>query len=107
MARCHGQWRWSPLGRYLVVVAQRSGGRGSFARSRASISIHRPTATAASLDLPAPELLEVCAADGETTLHAALYRPGEPVGDKPPPAVVWVYGGPHSQKVADEWGRHR
>lgn len=62
--------------------------------------IHEPSATATSVDLPVPELRDMCAADGETVLHAALYRPVEP---GPAPAVVWVYGGPHSQKVANEW----
>lgn len=67
----------------------------------APVSIHAPSETAQSAGLTPPELLEVCAADGTTRLHAALYRP--PDADQPPPAVVWVYGGPHSQKVADEW----
>jgi dipeptidyl-peptidase-4 len=70
-----------------------------------TITIHAPSATAASLELPAPRLWELCAADGTTTLHAALYQPadGTPESQPAPPAVVWVYGGPHSQKVANEW----
>jgi dipeptidyl-peptidase-4 len=65
------------------------------------VTIHAPSETAETADINPPELLEVCAADGTTTLHAALYRPAP--GDQPPPAIVWVYGGPHSQKVADDW----
>lgn len=68
-----------------------------------AIVIHEPSATGASLDLLPPELRELCAADGSTTLHAAIYRPDVPSDTSAPPAVVWVYGGPHSQKVANEW----
>jgi dipeptidyl-peptidase-4 len=50
-----------------------------------------------------PELLELTAADGATGLHAALYLPAPRGGVGPPPVVVWVYGGPHSQKVANQW----
>jgi dipeptidyl-peptidase-4 len=53
--------------------------------------------------LRTPELLEVTAADGATPLHAALYLPRPRDDGTPPPVVVWVYGGPHSQKVADHW----
>ncbi|MEO8246860.1 MAG: DPP IV N-terminal domain-containing protein [Chloroflexota bacterium] len=50
-----------------------------------------------------PDLLEVTAADGTTRLHAALYRPRLRDDNQPPPVVLWVYGGPHSQKVANQW----
>jgi dipeptidyl-peptidase-4 len=42
------------------------------------------------------------AADGATSLDAALYRPTEPAAT-PPPCVVWVYGGPHAQYVKNAW----
>jgi dipeptidyl-peptidase-4 len=66
--------------------------------------IHASSTTAADEGLGRPELVELTAADGRTTLHAAVYRPsthGEGAG--PAPAVVWVYGGPHSQYVKDAW----
>lgn len=85
---------WSSLERAPAVAMR-------FREGSSSVSIHQPSATAASLDLSAPELREVRAADGSTPLHAALYRPT--TSAEPPPAVVWVYGGPHSQKVANQW----
>lgn len=67
-----------------------------------SVVLHEAAATPASTGRRPPELLTVRAADGATELHAALYRPAAP-RTEPPPAVVWVYGGPHSQKVANSW----
>jgi len=58
--------------------------------------------SATSLGLAAPELFTCAASDG-TQLRGAFYRP---VGTKQPggwPLVVSVYGGPHAQRVADEW----
>jgi dipeptidyl-peptidase-4 len=73
--------------------------------ARAPIRIHEPSATASSLELAVPELREVKAADGATSLHAAVYHPegSRTSSATPPPAVVWIYGGPHSQKVANDW----
>ncbi len=59
--------------------------------------------TPESLGLRAPRLFQVTAADGATALDAALYLPD---GERPPagwPLVVSVYGGPHAQRVANEW----
>ncbi|MEQ1502511.1 MAG: S9 family peptidase [Myxococcota bacterium] len=53
----------------------------------------------AALGLTPPELLTVTGAAGDV-LHAALYRPD---GDGPFPTVVFVYGGPHAQRVTDSW----
>lgn len=51
-----------------------------------------------------PELTELLAADGRTLLKAAVYRSSVAVpGADPPPAVVWVYGGPHWQHVKNDW----
>jgi dipeptidyl-peptidase-4 len=75
-----------------VVARLRDGGE--------AIPVHAPSATAASLDLAVPELMEVTAADGKTRLHAALWRPAAAAR---PPLVVWVYGGPHSQYVREAW----
>ncbi|HEX6127795.1 MAG TPA: alpha/beta fold hydrolase, partial [Candidatus Limnocylindria bacterium] len=60
------------------------------------------TSSAAALGVAPPELLTLTAADGETPLHAALYRPQRPAAT-PPPCVVWVYGGPHAQYVKRSW----
>lgn len=64
--------------------------------------LHAPTADARSLGLRPPELLELTAADGFTLLHAAYY-PAEAAGNASPPLVVSTYGGPHSQKVMEDW----
>lgn len=59
--------------------------------------------TAEELALRPPRLLQVTAADGVTPLDAALYLPeGEPP-EEGWPLVVSVYGGPHAQRVANEW----
>jgi dipeptidyl-peptidase-4 len=94
---------WSTLDQApSVVVRARDGGE--------PIRVHAPSATAASLGLAIPALLEVTAADGTTPLHAALYRPSRPPAPPSaalpasrPPCVVWVYGGPHSQYVKRAW----
>jgi len=73
-------------------------------RDEPSVTIHAPSATAESLTLDPPELLDLVAADGHTTLHAALYRAGgQPAPAQPAAGVVWVYGGPHSQYVKRAW----
>jgi dipeptidyl-peptidase-4 len=64
--------------------------------------VHAPSTTASRADLEPPAIVEVVAADGLTRLNAAVYRPLAPASD-PPPAVVWVYGGPHSQYVKNAW----
>lgn len=66
--------------------------------------IHASWTTAAREHLDPPELVELIAADGQTDLNAAVYRASmlDGAGD-PPPAVLWVYGGPHSQYVKRAW----
>jgi dipeptidyl-peptidase-4 len=55
-----------------------------------------------ALALRPPEFVTVAAGDGES-LHAAVYRPrGLPPG-RTAPVVVSVYGGPHVQRVVDDW----
>jgi dipeptidyl-peptidase-4 len=95
VAARNGSWadRWSNLETPPSVVIHPAGGA-------APRPIHAPASVPAHL-VP-PQLTTVLAADGTTQLHAALYRPSTARAD-PPPLVVWVYGGPHSQKVADTW----
>ncbi len=57
-------------------------------------------ADATSLGLRPPELRRMRAADA-IPLDAALYRPA---GEGPHPLLVSVYGGPHAQRVIDDWG---
>ena len=58
-------------------------------------------ATAATLGLEPPEFMQFRAPDGRE-LHAAYYAPARP-DDGPAPLIVSVYGGPHAQRVMDEW----
>jgi len=53
----------------------------------------------AALGLKPPELVTVKTRDGET-LHGALYKPD---GEGPFPTLVSVYGGPHAQRVQNDW----
>ena len=55
-----------------------------------------------SLGLEPPEIVELPAADGATRLFGAIYRPPIEPGRRYP-VVVSVYGGPHAQRVIDEW----
>lgn len=62
-----------------------------------------PEATAEKLGLRPPEMVECLAADGATTLFGAVYTPPELEPGSRYPIVVSVYGGPHAQRVIDEW----
>lgn len=59
-------------------------------------------ATAAALGLRPPELFTLAASDG-TSLDGALYTPPVIEPGRRYPLVVSVYGGPHAQRVANEW----
>jgi dipeptidyl-peptidase 4 len=59
-------------------------------------------ATSDRLGLEPPELFELPAEDG-TPLFGAVYRPPSFQPARRYPLVVSVYGGPHAQRVADEW----
>lgn len=54
------------------------------------------------LGLPVPQIVEVIADDG-TPLQGAIYRPKVMEPGRKYPAIVSVYGGPHVQRIADEW----
>ena len=60
-------------------------------------------ATAVELGLEPPELVTVPAADGQTPLHGAIYWPPSARAGEKLPLVVSVYGGPHAQRVIDDW----
>ena len=78
-----------------VTVANRDGEQ---------ILIHASSTSATEADLVPPQILELRAADGRTRINAAIYRArSTATEDAPPPAVVWVYGGPHSQYVQNAW----
>jgi dipeptidyl-peptidase-4 len=56
-----------------------------------------------ALRLDPPELVTLHNRHG-TLLHGAIFRPDASSGAGPYPTLVYVYGGPHSQLVADGWG---
>jgi dipeptidyl-peptidase-4 len=86
---------WSTGEHSPEVILHRRGEAGS-------VVLHAASDTAESRGIRPPVLLHVTAADGSTTLDAALYRPAAPAAT-PPPCVVWVYGGPHFQHVTRSW----
>lgn len=55
------------------------------------------------LGLQPPELVSLRARDGET-LYGAIWRPPALEPGKRYPVIVDVYGGPHVQQVANQWG---
>lgn len=54
------------------------------------------------IELPAPETAEFRATDG-TALFGLYYAPRDRSDPKSAPLVVYVYGGPHVQRVVDDW----
>ena len=58
----------------------------------------------AAMRFPAPEFFTI--EDGERTFHCRLWKPLDFDATKKHPAIVYVYGGPHSQVVRKAWARH-
>lgn len=87
---------WSSLGQAPRVVLRR------LEDSAAAVLFANEGNTALELGLAAPELVQVRAEDG-TLLHGAVYRPSSIEPGRRCPAIVSVYGGPHVQRIADEW----
>jgi dipeptidyl-peptidase-4 len=54
------------------------------------------------LCLEPPEMVSLPNRSG-TTLYGAVFRPSSHFGPGPYPTLVYVYGGPHTQLVADAW----
>jgi dipeptidyl-peptidase-4 len=65
-------------------------------------STRTPDPRLEGLLLPAPEFVTLKSRDGET-LHGAIYHPPDNADSAPYPTLVYVYGGPHSQLVANCW----
>lgn len=77
-----------------VTTLRRTNGGGIVATL-----FEEPEMTAPGQGLQPPELRVMTAADG-TPMFGTLYRPE---GEGPHPLVVSVYGGPHAQRVLDDW----
>ena len=68
-----------------------------------AVLFEQPDVTPAALGLQALELTTVTTRDG-VSLNAAVYNPAAIEPRKRYPLVVSVYGGPHAQMVANQWG---
>jgi dipeptidyl-peptidase-4 len=63
-------------------------------------------AAVSALDLPAPEFITLPGDDG-TALNAMIMKPRDFDPTRRYPVLMFVYGGPGSQQVADRWGGQR
>lgn len=59
--------------------------------------------TYAEINMPKLQMINLTAADGKTPLYARMITPPNMDMSKKYPVVVYVYGGPHAQMVANEW----
>ncbi|MBA4180415.1 MAG: S9 family peptidase [Anaerolinea sp.] len=94
----HGSFvdSWSSLAHPTRVVLRSLGGVAP------ALLFANEGNSADELGLSTPELIELKANDG-TLLQGAVYRPGPIEPGRKYPAIVSVYGGPHVQRIADEW----
>ena len=56
----------------------------------------------ATINLPTPEIVTLQNRDN-VSLYGAIYRPPATFGTGPFPTIVSVYGGPHAQRVTNNW----
>jgi dipeptidyl-peptidase 4 len=69
-----------------------------------TIIFNRPDPRVEALQLQPPELVSLSNRQGDT-LYGAVYHPDvQQFGPGPYPTIVYVYGGPHAQLVANGWG---
>jgi dipeptidyl-peptidase-4 len=55
------------------------------------------------LKLRPPELVTLNNRHGDT-LYGAIFYPPSQYGERPYPTVISIYGGPHAQRVTNQWG---
>jgi len=55
-------------------------------------------------DMVEPEFGSLKSDDGKATLYYKLYKPKTLTPGKKYPVIVKVYGGPHAQRVTNQWG---
>lgn len=87
--------QWSSLQHGQKVAIRRIDGS-------LEVMLYENEATAETLDLPLPELTTFQTKDG-VTLNAAIYNPPLIEPGQRYPLIVSVYGGPHAQRVANQW----
>ena len=66
------------------------------------VAFEQPDVNAEALGLRPPKTVELAASDG-TTLYGSLYEPPDEELGRKYPVIVSVYGGPHAQRVANDW----
>lgn len=75
----------------------------ALANAEALRVIHEPTDERIStFDLQPPQFVTLTNRSG-ITLHGAIYQPPASYGEGPFPTIVYVYGGPGPQLVANQW----
>lgn len=106
-AGVHGVVMAKDCSRFIDVWTSREhGARVAIRRADGSMEkmlFENAGSTAEELGLAMPEFTTYQAADG-STLHGAVYRPHPLESGRRYPVVVSVYGGPHVQRVMEEWG---
>ena len=106
-AGVHGVVMAKDCARFVDVWTSREhGARVAIRRADGSMEkmlFENAGATAEELGLPMPEFASFAAGDG-STLHGAVYKPHPLEAGRRYPVIVSVYGGPHVQRVMDEWG---
>lgn len=88
--------QWSSLEQSPVVTLRRIDG------SDEAVLYANSEATADALGLTPPELISLPSRDG-VTLQAAVYKPSQLEPGQRYPLIVSVYGGPHAQRVMNQW----
>jgi dipeptidyl-peptidase-4 len=63
---------------------------------------NHPNKRIAQLNLPTPQIVTLQNRDG-VPLFGAIYKPPASFGEGPFPTIVSVYGGPHAQRVTNNW----
>ncbi len=106
-AGVHGAVMAKDGSRFVDVWTSREhGARVALRRADGSVEkmlFENAGATAEDLGLPMPEFTTVRAPDG-AMLHAAIYPPRPLEAGRRYPVIVSVYGGPHAQRVMEQWG---
>ncbi|MBI4534877.1 MAG: DPP IV N-terminal domain-containing protein [Ignavibacteriae bacterium] len=73
-------------------------------QSTAALVEENPQTELRKFSLPKPEFFTVNSSNGDVDLHAFIIKPSTFDETKKYPVIVYVYGGPTSQIVANRWG---
>lgn len=97
----------SASGKYVsdVYTSQRNAGKAAITETKSNKTyiFHTAKDPYRNVTLPEITLGSVKANDGKTGLYYRLVKPLDFDASKKYPVIVYVYGGPHSQMVANSW----